>query len=111
MNGRCTFGFIYMNCSSGGPASWVLFGIFGICVVLSMVFGIMIDNRLYKEHPAERGEVRLDLIGLYQRYAWKQRGRVLGDDKLTLLLDRFRIIQVTAFASFALMCAALYVGI
>jgi hypothetical protein len=111
MGGRCSFGFMSMHCASSGPVTYALFAIFAACMLSCFVFAALIDSALAKRHPQERDDVRLNVLSLYQLYAWRKRGRELGDAKLATLLDRYRLAQLIAYGTFALIALSAYIGV
>ena len=109
--GHCTFGFVYVHCVDVGPVTRILFFLFMGCVLACLVFAALIDNRLFKNHPEECDEVRLGFLVAYQGYAWRRRGRALGDGRLTTLLDRYRNIQAATYGLVAIIALAAYMGL
>ena len=110
MYGRCKFGFLWMSCTSTGPLTGVLFALMFAGVLSWLVFGVCIYNALQKRHPAEWEHTRLGIFSGYQRYAWQHRGRKLGDDKLTSLLDRYRTLQIATYSLIVLAGLFAYLG-
>jgi hypothetical protein len=107
---RCTVGLVWLRCSGVGSLVFILFGCMAAGIVGFFIFGFVIDFILLKRHRDEHQDARLHALTLYQYYAWMHRGRALGDDRLTLMLDLYRRLQISIYVLFGLSALAAIFG-
>jgi len=111
MRDHCAIGNLAIPCITSGPLALLVFAVLMACVLSLLLFAVLIDRALATRHPQEYEHSRLDALSGYVFYVWQRRGRSLGDERLTELLDRCRLIQATAYGLIALVKLSFYVGL
>ena len=91
---RCTVGFLSIHCYTPGRLPFILFLCVFVCFGGCFIFAFVIDYILLQRHREEYQDIPGQPLRLYQAYAWMKRGRQLGDDQLTRMLNGYRRLQI-----------------
>jgi hypothetical protein len=111
MRGHCTFGNSALPCLTSGPIGLGLFAVFMACVLSALFLAALIGRALSTRHPHEYERTRLNVFTGYIFYVWRRRGRTLGDEKLTKLLDQSRFVQAIAYGVAAIIKLSALAGL